>query len=719
MPYQPHEFVKAWTKAVFGLIVAGLIASVFNSFLLFWITALFLVYLPFQNENIEKKVNSLIFGIGMLLVMLAAFDVPLVAALLGFLGAIPTLLVSLLSFGQLPFPDILSATGFGLDLGITGGQLIFTGFLFALIAIFGILRILVSTFGRPAKSQMKGILTALLVMLFIVFLIVSQPWTWAFTAILFSAFWLIAFFTGLAGDQETRAFYGVIFILVSFFIFAAGVGTQEVGAAFFGQFWPTVYQGITAVTTPLGEVFQGLGSGFGNAFLLLTNPAAYAQSIVNGSFQKDSDTGLTGAFGVEMTELKLTPLFAEQPYSALIKIQNKGSFKAKEVTILLRLGGKPPKGTSLKTLGFSDKEEGIFCNPDTTECYQYVDKNPNNELFKIDLRQVFFPSEGISCKDIITHELRKRFLPLEGTVSYKYRTDATIDLEFISTLEWDRLVQAGTIQTQVKKPATLKNSPVQLNIDTLEQPIREGTGHYIGLSLIPAKSNGKIINGSISLELPSKLLGSIQTKEQLRCFPKKPDIFVPVGDSMVMNWSAKTLNNNNIVYCTLPGFNFKEAGIPGAPSQTFVIKASADYTFEETRAFTPGKIEFAGNICCKEDTDCPGTLECNKVTNICGELGAAVGVSIDVILAQFEQLKQEFEELKQAQDLSDQELKAELLGTIANFKAIITQLENLKAIYTDPQDIQAINNALVVVEGKLQETIGVCEQKFGDGECAG
>jgi len=505
--------------------------------------------------------------------------------------------------------------------------------------------------GAEEPKTMKWIIDVVIYFLIVGLFIYLQVWEWSTASIIFIGIWIMAFISGSAGDQDSRQTIGVILIVASFVIFSMGIGTQIVGEAFFGQWFPTVYQGIASVTGPLADIFDEFGAGFRNAFLLITNPTEYAQSIMNGSYQKDPDTGVAGAYGVEIMETKLTPIYAEQPYQALIKIQNKGAFTAKNVMIKLMLGEKAPTdkdalnimydtATLDETLRFfsEDKdgdtkitEKDVKC--EAKECSQSMDFEKDNELTKIDLRQVFFKSSGIKCKDVVAYKMMTKFLPLQARVEYDYSIDSSIELEFISKAEWDRLVKEGTIQTQVKKPAQLKNAPVRLNLDTLEQPVREGTDHFIGIHLDSSKKNGKIsglLDEGIVVEFPTMLGAPICSPEPVGGHPVVVNDVLQdkrsEGGVLRLEWKEEDvkekggLHGNYLIYCNLPGLDFEKKEISG-PYQTFIIKASASYAFVETKGFLPGKMEFGGIRCCDGDElECLAGQICNE-DNTCGEPG--------------------------------------------------------------------------------------------------
>ncbi|MBI4020842.1 MAG: hypothetical protein HY369_01225 [Candidatus Aenigmarchaeota archaeon] len=608
---QGMELMRQWIKVLFSILLGIAFIMVFQSWFLAIMTWTFLFFIPSADKETELAFSRGIFNWGMLLLLFFAF---FQSELLG-LGLQP-----------LNFSDTIFGEGseIGSFIGSVGPWV-----LLLLLLVKGLMSF--APAGKAEEPHALMWITEVLIFLFIVGLIVVlQIWNWPAETIIFIGIWAMAYVSGSAGDQESRQTIGVIMIMIAFVIFSLGIGQQAVGGALFGQWWPTLYQGISAVTAPLGQVFQDLSSLFGDAFFLITNPTGYAQAIINGSFQTDPETGLRGAFGVEILDASTSPLFAEQPYTATVKIQNKGSFEGRNILLTLRPGANAPKETGATPFADEDKatlaDLGFFADPPLIECSlsactQWVDGQEENELAKLDLRQISYNSDGVSCADVVRFDLHAKFLPLVATVTYDYEVDSTLGLEFISEAEWDRLVAEGKVKPQIKKPASLKNAPVFLNIGTLEQPIREGTTHRIDFNLLPVSTTGKIQDGIIHVEFPATL-GLPKF-----CLPE-PSRTVLEGGILGYYWEdSSVFNNNYYIACEFAGLDFAAAELAG-PSHTVVIRANASYRYEESRPFLPAKLEFGGVQCCETGGECV-TGYCRS-DNTCGELpeGAVTGTGL-------------------------------------------------------------------------------------------
>jgi hypothetical protein len=477
---------------------------------------------------------------------------------------------------------------------------------------------------------------------------------------LFIYFWLITFIAGTFSPASARPYAGFVMLGAATLIFALGPGVQDVGSGLFGQWFPTIHNAVTEATEPLGDIFGGLGSTIQNAILLITCPTCYAQGIINGTYAEDPVTGLKGAYGVGIEEFRTTPLYSNQSYLAIIKVENKGSAVAKGVRVSILHGPKTPGSITqsfndMKSeFGFysSDKDgvpgDDIVCT--SKECWQYLDYDEGNELPKLDVRQVFFDSVGISCLDVNKFKLKEKFIPLEARVSYDYEIDSTMQVEVMSQEEWDRLVKEKGLDIQKKKAATFTNAPVRLNIDTFEQPIREGSPLFVNLQLASAKGGNSTIDEvyEISVEIPKKFVGASPS-----CSPS--GLIATNKDPVLFEWDKnafKSMGGNYVIYCDLG-----KAAKPSGPTETFVIKARSSYRYTDVED-TETRLEFGGLRCCESKSDCPGALECGD-DGICWE--SAIAGEYQAIL---DKLSEDLEELK---ELTEETIKQAIQSKIDEY----------------------------------------------------
>ncbi len=609
--YTAEEWVNSLAKAGFGLIIAIIMGTVFNSIFLGILAFTFFFYLPHPDEEAENEISGVIFSVFMMIVLgLAFFNSPLL--------------------------------GLGLDFGIEEMSFWPHYLLIILLGAAMIFRSVVYT--KKAKGTIKseqipsGLITFGVVLLMIAFIWFFEPWKWNPTTIVFTGIWMVSYFAGaISSDIESRQMMGVIIIGTSFVIFTMGVGMQEVGSAVFGQWWPTFFQFGQQVFEPMAQAWTQATGGVSMGWELITNPMAFAQRIMSGQYQRDVSTGLAGAFGVEIEEMRVTPIYPYQPFQVILKLNNKGAFDAKNVRLSIIPGAASPSST-MEGLGFetpTDKsyvcrnvntfterlgyaivnwgrlelgermealEEALIEGEPISECvYNWSDGGTplvKEEFEKQDIEQIFYISD-IGCKDIIDTKLKKRAIPLTAILQYDYSIYSSLNLEFMQEAEWDRLVKEQNLVTQQKKPSTFTNAPVQLNIDSLEQPIREDTRFFVGVYLRPAQADGDVIHiERVILEFPREFWQAGVPA----CQPfagVKPE--ASEGKAVWELDGVENLTKPYLFYCSFQSM----AGKLNGPTQTFLIKASANYTFLK-RKNTVTKIEFGGGCC--EKSDCP-TIE--------------------------------------------------------------------------------------------------------------
>jgi hypothetical protein len=792
--------VRLWLKAMFGLFVAFEFFWIFNSPFLALMAAAFLFFIPSYREG--DMANMVYFLIMMLVILYLAFNMG-------------------------------GTSGLGLDLG---GSLL-------------------------------------------------EPWEWNSSAIIFMAIWVISFISAIGSSVEDRQGIGVIMILIAFVIFASGPGTQEVGSAFFGQWWPMVHEFGFETLGPIGEALDQLTGTLKSGWELLTCPVCFAQNMMNGTYSIDPYSGLAGAYGVEVGSFRTTPMYVNSPFDVIVKLENKGAYKAEGVEITLAsgedapqrafmiraeieekmseiqtnleskanqieteyvqylkdqsdilldkasqqldvilnadleldpatkqnvrnivtdiktrisslkttIGGIVPQGSSVPAVSASIRQqvkdaedyinqkldelqaqvsdkigpidtpwfilkeslnlelevikfiwnlddrinsgidkvkdgvtytsnkisgatsaagtayanlktdlqnkwttvkntafdygnqlcfsmlkcckessghslhtesgctavggtivEDSFCssiayNPTTDSCKDFkdavdaytanmrtywntntletmtidlIDKigeggvamfdeledaydsiepyledianpvsmqldalgfrpgeiNEIGDMERLDIRQVYFSSEGVDCDTVELYELREKFIPIDLTLSYKYKIDSQFDMEFISRAEWERLSRQGDLETRVKKAATFKNSPVQLNIDTLEQPILEETPIALSLALVPAQKESSIISPKIDLFLP----GEFKITE-VTCTPNFDDS-IAENSGMKLSWKTPP----TVIVCHLPGIS-----VGDIPRKTISVSSHANFSFVKT-VTKPFRLEFGG-----------------------------------------------------------------------------------------------------------------------------
>lgn len=413
---------------------------------------------------------------------------------------------------------------------------------------------------------------------------IFKPWEWNTNAIIFGGVWLIAFVTGLMADLESRQIVGAITIAICFVIFTMGVGSQEVGNAFFGQWWPVVHNTIDGLMEPVGEFFSTFQQTFGSAFLMLTNPIGYATQMLNGTYV-DNPTGATGAYGMVIKQIDIDQIYVTKQFPITVTIKNEGAFDARDVKLelitTLRKGSANDDYTPITEFGF--KEPSIDFET----------------LVQQDMRQHMFFSDGISCEVATQYELRERYLPFRATVSYEYDVDSNLEVQFMSKDEWDRLVRENKLHT-APVVSKISTSPVRLSIGTLDQPIREGTPFYVGLKIESSIDKSSIDWANVEIKIPKSLFVIPDNYKEIKCTPHqpKPENIKEEDDKIVISWplfcKGDSCKSSNTIYCNFEGIKIEQA------TQTFLVYGSADYRISQWKS-AESSLQFGDQKVC-EDT---------------------------------------------------------------------------------------------------------------------
>ncbi len=489
----------------------------------------------------------------------------------------------------------------------------------------------------------------------------------------FIYFWVVCGIGGFFSPAGQRPVTGTLMLSVATVIYGVGPGSQIIGSGLFGDWWPSVHNFFMGVFGPISDAFGQVGNTFGSAWFMLTNPVGYATQLMNGSYTTNP-TGLTGAYGLEITNLGITDLYVTQPYIITVILENQGSQKAENIRLKLCSGmaglstlkiyddERVPIGKSQLSLGINsvngkliDNSIYEFCDYDPEEFDPYDIKSPTengcielksnaelpaeNKLLAQQgtIQRTFSSTTGISCKTVVEKNLIQRYIPIIAEVTYDYKVYSTLEMEFITPEEWAS--KAGELTSQMKK-SEMTTSPAKLSIGTVNQPIMsEQTPFYIGLKMQSAEGEDSRINwANIELRYPvefGKPLSCTGTCDsayggQFCLKPKKE------GDTYVLKLKAERKEEDDVpnpittdtflFYC-----NFKPLSgdtITG-PTKTYIVTTESNYSFSRWKTVNT-KINFGGVKCCEKNSDCGEGMLCGD-NNICGGGGAtAAAGSVEV-----------------------------------------------------------------------------------------
>jgi hypothetical protein len=557
--------------------------------------------------------------------------------------------------------------------------------------------------------------------------------TWQLTGTLrwtFLYFWGISFIAGFFSPTKTRPAMGFIMLGAATIIYGIGPGAQEFGTALLGPWYPVIQNLFSSIAKPFADVFGQFANTFGNALLLLTNPVGYAQSIMNGSYVRDTTTGLTGAYGLEIERFEAMPIYTQSPYVVSIMLKNKGAFEARNITVTLFPSNNTPReerewswipipgltylpvlrdSMNMGDLGFKDmSERGVKVQDCSINSYKSCNWYINGTMSKLQTVQANFYSNGTMCPAVVRYALmtkdKAKVLPFIGMIQYDYEISSNLEVEAMSRVEWNRQVEEMELQPKFKKLTTFTNAPAMLNLDTLEQPILEDSPFHIALNLLSAQKKGKIVgNATARLEIPTAFLEREGMKPN--CVPDRPDRIETKGNTTILTWDG--LGEPHAIFC-----NFPPMKVPSGPTITYMVRANASYTFAKWDILDT-RMQFGGTACCKPREAaskwCPIPNQICRADSTCGAGTIDISERLSDLEAQMNELQNDVENLTQ-------EFADKLIVDINAYDSLIDQLDILKQQYSgDAEVVSAIENVKTSVNNAIKLACEKC--KTWDVDC--
>ena len=407
--------------------------------------------------------------------------------------------------------------------------------------------------------------------------------------------WVVAFLAGIFSSPESLPAMGAIILIVTTVLFGLGPGSQNVGIALFGQWWPTVHNTVSEFTKPLGDMFSQLSQTFGQTLFMLTNPMGFARQITEGTYV-ENPTGLTGAYGLEIDNFDVDNIYVGEPFSIRFELSNKGSFDARNVFV--EIWSSADKFTIKDHTSTSD-EAGVielkeYEKPEKANYvnwYKYLypgayETPPKPLLGKIrkqDIKPIFLLA-NMSCegqKEVMKKlgittaagaNLRDKYISFQTRLKYEYDVYSNLQIEIISQQEWDSRTRSGLLQ-RGQKLSRISTAPAKLSIGSMDQPIREDLPMFIGFNLSSAEGrHSKLGKAKVTLALSKAFKDKNPTMtctEKRNAYKERTE-----GDSWIITWELED-DEPKSVFCYM-----KAPDIGDAPSKTFTVSANATYVFE-------------------------------------------------------------------------------------------------------------------------------------------
>ncbi len=582
--------------------------------------------------------------------------------------------------------------------------------------------------------------------------VLPLPWFgevgWKLTGTLqwtFLYFWVVSFVAGFFSPAQTRPAMGFIMLGAATIIYGIGPGAQEFGTALLGPWYPVIQNLFSSIAKPFAEVFGQFANTFGSALMLLVNPVGYAQSIMNGTYARDTTTGLQGAYGIEIERFEVMPIYTESPYVVSVMVKNKGAFEARNVIVALvpsvnvpreekswvwgvkeavliipkaavAVGGWNPLSIEVHmpflrpNITMTKEGLGFVEEPDTDRgiTQKCIDDRrcvfAIGNMTKLQTSQANFYSDGIMCPAVVNYGLmtkeKAKVLPFIGMIQYDYNISSNLEVEAMSKEEWERQVEEMELQPKFKKLTTFTNAPVMLNLDTLEQPILEGSPFHIALNIVSAHKKGRVVgNATVRLEIPTNFTKGKGEENLPPCVPDKikPKIIKQDDTTTLLEW--KGLTEPYAIFCSFPPVK-----VPEGPTITYMVRADASYTFSKWDTLDT-RMQFGGTACCKKSEDCPipGQI-CDTSINKCGAGEIDISERLSELEARMNELQNEVDQITE-------EFADKLIVDINAYDQLLDEMGILKQQYSgDAEVISAIENVETSVNNAIKVACEKCRR---------
>ncbi len=411
-----------------------------------------------------------------------------------------------------------------------------------------------------------------------------QAWAgqWGLTGdslYVFYAIWFISAIGGFFSPPETRPYTGILMLATALVLFGLGPGSQTLGGALFGEWWPSVHNTVIDAMKPFGEMFGQLQSTFGQSWLLLSCPTCYARQITEGNFVGD-DISKAGAFGLEIDKFQVQSIYPEEPFTIQINLANKGTFKARNIrldivttidNIELEYNKVPlvpvqrqidistPESFFGKTMTFTSGYGRIFV---------YTINFDKMEIERQDVKDLFIVGK-LPCpvNDRELSETREKYIPFVANLTYTYDSESTLQIDFISEEEWKRLsVDNKLVRGQV--PSKISSAPAKLSLGTADQPIKENNPFNLGFNISSAEGpNSHIDYAQVWLTVPSEFGGAEKCQGA--------QLTGTEGTYNVLRFDLGTPSKAS--FCFYPD-GLKDIKVP---KKTYTLSAKAEYVFNK------------------------------------------------------------------------------------------------------------------------------------------
>ncbi|MCD6477260.1 MAG: hypothetical protein J7K26_03860 [Candidatus Aenigmarchaeota archaeon] len=390
----------------------------------------------------------------------------------------------------------------------------------------------------------------------IALLFILNSWKLAETSTFtISIFWILSLIMGLLSGREGRPYTGIIMLGIALLMFSVQF-TGVVGTNIFGPYWPTVEHYTSAIIEPINNAIENAASGAEDAWLMITCPQCYQAKQQK---MQQIGTGRVKPRGtvrsIELSNFNAinygsaTPIIDPAlPLIGTIELSNKGEFTGRNIKVKLGKDGsgyvllKDPQktGAAYDTSVYCDPNKGKECTYtelehdlctftsclDSNEYYDNVFEKNNlvtsctwDESLPGDLKMMTFKC-GDPSKDYSKWTDLSIFDPnappgyeiylygqMFATILMEYEFDYDVNTSLgITIMDTQLFIDKLSRKEIIPKEETsvYTGGPVQLNIWTPKQPLRDMEESYIRISGIN-KEDGVVEKGSeLIIKIPAE-----------------------------------------------------------------------------------------------------------------------------------------------------------------------------------------------------------------------
>lgn len=438
-------------------------------------------------------------------------------------------------------------------------------------------------------------------------------------AVIFGAFWVISLISGLSTGPEGRPALGSTMIIIALFVFSSSF-TGVMGQAVFGYWWPQVYGTMEVVGDVVGPAWEQLTAGVGETWTLMTNPAAYYESMMRR--QQASTTKLeTGGspLSIEMARFEMfTSLMGIldpklDSIVGTIELENMGEFNAENIIAEVWAEWQDVGSMTMETVGVgqiskiecsepSDNSTGPNREPNQIAVCDWTKETVADEIrflsFVFEKDAWTLPDGDNLNKEnppdpetgIVTYNHSAEMFKINLNFTYDYDVNVSIPVEVIDNQLYQDLLKAREITLQ-ELMSKYTGGPAKATLWSQRQPIRDGESTLFVASLYNDGSGDLIEIKSFKVLIPVELSNNVNGVAHTftSCNPSDrsdEDTIVVRASSITGYWEIDCISNELLEPTQFRRVSFflEPVNLPEKIRKTSNIVGLAEYIYEKTES---------------------------------------------------------------------------------------------------------------------------------------